>query len=243
MYSDGEQGGVYLIQNKRWTFHNSDSEAESDQGRVLVDPGDDNPAVVNQDDDDSDSADDPPRNVLQADGNDDPDSLTPSPETSPENQAPLLNTGARSKTDVRLNYGGYLSTSSPDISPHRTVSKAETESMEWDALGTHFDTPPRHLQHPTSYSFDLDRPANLEFILPVSSLPELSTQPDREINLDRATNLQLRLPISSTPNSPRRPRVSHCRKSLPLETEASGKSSTPKFLSRLNPFRKKSPEE
>ena len=211
VYSDGEEDGLYLIPNERWTFREPDEPEAS------------------------------PQHIQQADGNDDPDSLTPSPETTPEHQATPSETGARAKTDVRLNYGGYLSTSSPDISPERR-NKTDTESMEWDALGTHFDTPPRHLNHPVSYNFDLDKAAYLDLLLPILSSPELSVQPAGELDLLQAADLQLRLPVSSTPNSPRRQRISHCRRSLPLESKDGAKKTTPKFLSRLNPFKKKPPD-
>ena len=129
---------------------------------------------------------------------------------------------------IRLGTDDYLDLTSEEESSVNILNKSFTGSPEWDAYGTHLERPLPSLQ-------------------PLSSIT----------HLDRRTDLSLVLPLTSTPILNHRPRVSACRRSLPLELEeATGEDtnneengtkleehatedSKPPFLTRLNPFRKR----
>lgn len=114
---------------------------------------------------------------------------------------------------IRFGNDDYVQSSSEEESPIPTLDKSFTGSPEWDSYGT-------HLERPLLY----DQP-----------LTQIT-------HLDRRTNLSLVLPLTSTPNPSRRPRVSGCRKPLPLEVDRDdddAPDSKPKFLAKLNPFRKR----
>ena len=186
---------------------------------------------------------DPPQEdqgaVHQLDGMDDPASLTPTPETSPEYPIGPSETGTRAKTGLRLNLGHYLSSDS-SVDSVNPLDRSRTDSMAWDAIGTDLESPPRFFNLPIKEVL-LDKASNLELRLPISSTPISPHQtPPEDLNLLQPINLEHRLPISSTPVTPRRPRISNPRRSLPLELEQeNNEDSIPAFLTRLNPFRKK----
>ena len=166
--------------------------------------------------------------MQQVDGGDEPESLTPSPNTSPDQETIHTVTGTREKT--RLNFAEYLSNDSSYEFSRNILDKSRTESMDWDNLGTDLESPPRFFNLPT-LEINLDRATNLEHCLPLSSTP-LSPRKS-----------QCHPQLSSYPNSPRRPRISRLRRSLPLEIEEGNpEDNAPAFLSRLNPFRKKKPK-
>ena len=149
-----------------------------------------------------------PADIGQLDGICLPRSLTPTPETTPEKEECL-----------RLEPGDYLESSEENSdSPVPVLDKSFTGSPEWDSYGTHLERPLLYDQ-PLEYITQLDRPANLSLVLPLTSTP--------------------------IPHS--RPRVSHQRRLLPLEADPvddaddlSDDQHPPRFLSKLNPFRKRS---
>ena len=188
VYDDGEEDGVELSPDLRWTFIDESSCADCAN---------------------------PPQHVAiaQLDGLHIPGSLTPTPDTTPEKED-----GPREP--IRFGLDDYLDSSNEE-SPVPILDKSFTGSPEWDSYGTH-----------------LERPL-------------LFDQPPRRItNLDRPVDMSLVLPLTSTPIPHSRPRVSGQRKLLPLEvkdraddagnrTDEDDDQHPPKFLSKLNPFRKK----
>ena len=196
---DGEAGGIYLKPDERWTF------IKDDEIGLLH-----NNALDN---------------IPQVDGDFVPASLTPTPETSPD-QEPARLTGTRPKQPIRFGVADFLSDSS-DSDPTEAADKnhdPSRDSPEWDPYGT-------SLHSPTDL---LDVAVNYGHSFPILPCPISS----EEVLLDRAANLNVVLPLTSTPHSspPRKKRISHLRRSLPLE---SPRNSQPLFLKRLNPFKKK----
>jgi hypothetical protein len=150
--------------------------------------------------------------ILQVDGVTIPDSATP--DTTPEKDSapeelPATVTGTRPK--VRLDPSEYLSCTSDSDDASNVLDDALHTTPEWDNYGTDLECSVGEI--PISYrSVPLDQAVNL--ILPLTSTPIPSTTPG---------------------SSSRGPRVSAPRRQLPYEQDRKESS----FLSRLNPFRKK----
>jgi hypothetical protein len=230
--ADGEQGGMFFFPDLRWTILN---EGHSDNGREdtedqaednggqddelnaqeiddqideqednqideqednQIDEQEDNQIDELQDNqtDESESDRDEIGLIQQVDGLDIPESATP--DTSPDQVL-----GARPKAPVRFTTCLYDDSSDDD---ENLLNNAALEtSLDWDAYGTELEASPERAP------IDLDRVANLDEILPLTSTP--------------------------LPSEQRRQRVSAPRRLLPREHDG-GK---PGFIARLNPFRKK----
>ena len=222
--ADGEQGGMFFFPDLRWTILN---EGHSDDGREdtedqsednggqdneldaqeiddQIDEQEDNEIDEQEDNqideqednqtDESESDHDEIGLIQQVDGLDIPESATP--DTSPDQVL-----GARPKAPVRFTTCLYDDSSDDD---ENLLNNAALEtSLDWDAYGTELEASPERAP------IDLDRVANLDEILPLTSTP--------------------------IPSEQRRQRVSAPRQLLPREHDG-GK---PGFIARLNPFRKK----
>jgi hypothetical protein len=195
---EGETGGIYLRPDERWTFLDDEN----------IEPIETDIA---------------PANIGQIDGDVVPASLTPTPETSPDQEVAKV-TGARPKQGLRFGPSEFFQDSSdsdsPDAAHHRT-----RESPEWDPYGTDLHSPGDLLDLAINHG-----------CVPPFRLSPISTE---DIPLDRVANFDNVLPITSTPNPspPRKKRVSNLRRSLPLESPGNNR---PVFLGKLNPFKKKS---
>ena len=200
--SDGETGGIYLRPDERWTFVDEEK-IELEHNEV-------------------------PDIIAQVDGEFMPVSLTPTPETSPDQELARL-TGTRPKQNLRFGVADFWNDSSASDStdPATAVHDPSRDSPEWDPYGT-----------------DLHSPDLLDVAVdhghPILHQP--SPNSTEEIFLNKVANLDHVLPLTSTPNPspPRRKRISNLRRSLPLE---SPRSHRPVFLKRLNPFKKKTQKE
>ena len=159
---------------------------------------------------------DAPVPIAQVDGIHIPGSLTPTPETTPEKDSPSYG--------IRLGPADYLqSDTSDEASSVAVLDKSFTASPEWDAYGTELESPLGYNQ-PSQHVSRLDRAADLSLVLPLTSTPIPTLRP--------------------RPTVQRRPRVSALRRSLPIESEKNEdddneEDGRPKFLSKLNPFKKK----
>ena len=157
-----------------------------------------------------------------------PASLTPTPETSPDQELARL-TGTRPKQIIRFGVADFWddSSASDSTNPATAVHDPHRDSPEWDPYGTNLHSPDLldvavNHGHPFSH--------------------KQSPNSTEAIPLGKVANLEHVLPLTSTPNSspPRRKRISMLRRSLPLE---SPRSHRPVFLKRLNPFKKKTQNE
>ena len=197
---DGYTGGVYLVPNERWTF------------------------LVHNDNNSANTANQVGNNIGQVDGAEVPASLTPTPETSPDQEL-AKPTGTRPKLSVRFGPADYDGSSESDL-----------------------DDSPYSFLRRCSYAKDLDSSDQIQD--PYENLPldtavnygrHALTVTIGNIPLDRAVNLDNVLPISSTPKPDDQPekrsRISNLRRLLPLE---SPRETRPAFLNMLNPFKKKS---
>ena len=106
--------------------------------------------------------------IGQLDGGYTPESLTPSPETSPDLDPSL--TGARRKSKIRSFPGEHLSDDSSDIQSPNTLDKSMTESLDWDTYGSTLESPKKMFNQPYP-QVDLNQVSRLDHHLPVSSTP------------------------------------------------------------------------
>ena len=135
---DGFEAGVYLDPDKRWTFI-EDSCCDICTGVEAQAP------------------------IAQVDGVYIPNSLTPTPETTPEKEE-----------HIRFDLGEYIkSSSSDDGSIVATLDRSFTGSPEWDSYGTNLESPlsrPHHgLCEPVQHVTGLDRAVDLSLVLPLTS--------------------------------------------------------------------------
>ena len=110
--------------------------------------------------------------MMNIDGIYDPDSLTPTPETTPEKDIPTAN--------IRCGLDDYLESSNDE--EVSILNKSFTASPEWDSYGTDLERPllyDQHLGHVTH----LDRPVNLSLVLPLTSTPHPRPRVSRQRRL------------------------------------------------------------
>ena len=157
-----------------------------------------------------------------------PDSATP--DTTPEKEAEPMSTndpqapsdittsagtcpGARPKSKVRLVPGEYLLDTSDSDSEIPQHDAAFTAAPDWDNLGTDLECCDMQEDQLTYRSIPLDRAVNLDEVLPLTSTPYQSPSNEND----------------------RRRRISALRRPLPAERD----QSESRFISKLNPFRKR----
>ena len=106
--------------------------------------------------------------LILVDGIITPESLTPTPETTPEKDA------EQNEGIILLAPGDYLDSSeenSDSLVP--VLDKSFTGTPEWDSYGTHLERPLPPLEQVTH----LDRPTNLSLVLPLTSTPIPHSRP------------------------------------------------------------------
>ena len=234
-YFDTNLGGwkkVILTSNvlKRWKHYYNCIDEMGATGGVYLIP--DQRWTLIGDSSDTDSSTEsaaPALGVIhQVDGIAMPDSATP--DTTPEKEAEPMSTndpqapsdittsagtcpGARPKSKVRLVPGEYLLDTSDSDSEIPQHDAAFTAAPDWDNLGTDLECCDMQEDQLTYRSIPLDRAVNLDEVLPLTSTPYQSPSNEND----------------------RRRRISALRRPLPAERD----QSESRFISKLNPFRKR----